>query len=107
MSAPRHASSTSTIAIPPASLRRVLEQLGYTAVATDFDSWVMMRPGGASVSIPRLGATVGRHALQSTLARVCLTLEGLLDVWQQLATPLPTPAVLGPSPRVHGAGGER
>ena len=89
MIAPRSASSTSSIAIPPATLRRVLEQLGYTAIATDVDTWVMMRPGGASVSMSRLGATVGRHELQATLARVCLTLEGLLDVWQQLAATPP------------------
>ena len=95
MSAPRHASSTSSIAIPPATLRRVLEQLGYTAVATDVDSWVMRRPGGASVSISRLGATVGRHELQATLTRVCLTLEGLLDVWQQVAAATVPAAVSG------------
>ena len=107
MSAPRYASSTSAIAIPTATLRLVLEQLGYTAIATDVDSWVMRHPGGVSVSIPRVGATVGLVALHATLGRVCLTLEGLLDVWQQVAA-VPVPAaVSGPSSRVQNAGGGR
>ena len=104
MTARRSASSTTSIALPPATLRRVLEQLGYTAVATDVDSWVMRRPGGVSVSIPRVGAPVGLDAQQTTLASLCLTPEGLLDVWQQLAPP---PADSGPSPRVQDAGGGR
>jgi hypothetical protein len=80
------------VAIPLATLRLVLERMGYTAEATEPDCWVMTIPGGPSVSIPRLGATVGLGALHATLARVCLTPEGLLDVWQQIVTKQPPPS---------------
>ena len=84
MSAPQHTLSMALVAIPPNTLKLVLEQSGYTAEATDLDTWVMGRPGGVPVPIPRLGATMGLDALNATLARVCLTPEGLLDVWQQV-----------------------
>ena len=70
------------VLVPPATLKLVLEQLGYTCDAANEYCWVMMRPGCRLLQIPRLGATVGTDCLSSTIRKAGIGPEQFVTLCQ-------------------------
>ena len=70
------------VLVPRATVKLVLEQLGYTCEAANEYCWIMARPGCRTLQIPRLGATVGTDCLSSTIRKAGIGPEQFVTLCQ-------------------------